>query len=135
MIAHGVVEAAEDAVGMLSGGGALKDVWRFAVIQLLDDYESRLRREGVAAAAILFRETPDPTGDPRVDAAFAALAEHLARRDGWSVPEWADSRDRVSLDWWFVTDLRGLHPLALRESPLSFRKRGVFITASALERV
>lgn len=66
---------------------------------------------------------------------FAALAEHLARRDDWLVPHWASRGDRATLSWWFVTDLRGMHPLALRESPLSFRKRGVFITSGALERV
>jgi hypothetical protein len=27
--------------------------------------------------------------------------------------------------WWFVTDLQGLHPRALIESPSSFRRRGV----------
>jgi hypothetical protein len=36
--------------------------------------------------------------------------------------------------WWFVTDLRGLHPRALVESPSSFRRRGVFITSGALDR-
>jgi hypothetical protein len=36
--------------------------------------------------------------------------------------------------WWFVTTLKGLHPRALVESPLSFRKRGVFITGGALQR-
>jgi len=34
----------------------------------------------------------------------------------------------------FVTALRGLHPGALVESPLSFRKRGIFITSGALQR-
>jgi hypothetical protein len=40
-----------------------------------------------------------------------------------------------ALPWWFVTNLRGLHPRALVESPASFRRRGVFITTDALERV
>ncbi|PSK98802.1 hypothetical protein CLV63_10426 [Murinocardiopsis flavida] len=127
--------AGREATRMLRDGEPLKDVWRFTVIQLLDAYESRLSSEGVENAAALFTDAPSPTGDRRVDAAFAALAEHLARRDGWKVPRWATSADRVTVDWWFVTDLRGMHPLALRESPLSFRKRGVFITSGALERV
>jgi hypothetical protein len=38
------------------------------------------------------------------------------------------------MPWWFVTDFVGLHPRALVESPLSFRKRGVFITSGALSR-
>jgi hypothetical protein len=75
------------------------------------------------------------TGDARVDAAFAAMAEHLGRRDGWQVPAWTREPQREALPWWFVTELRGLHPRALVESPSSFRRRGVFITRGALERV
>lgn len=37
--------------------------------------------------------------------------------------------------WWFVAEMPGFHPRAMVESPLSFRKRGVFITSDALERV
>lgn len=127
--------AAGEAVELLAAGEPLSAVWRYAVVQLLDDYESRLRHDGVRAAAALFAEAPDRTGDTRVDAAFAALAEHLARRDDWPVPPWVKDPTRVTDDWWFVTELRGMHPWSLRESPLSFRRRGVFISANALERV
>lgn len=130
-----VVDAVGEAQRLLAAGEPLKDVWRYAVVQLLDDYTSVLRRRGVAPAAALWSETPEPTGDVRVDAAFAALAEHLARRDGWEPPPWASDPSREALEWWFVTDLVGMHPTALVESPLSFRKRGVFITRDALVRV
>jgi len=120
---------------MLAARRPLKDVWRYVVIQLLDDYAGVLRRGGTDTAARIFAERPDSTGDARVDAALAALAEHLARRDGWPVPDWATEPARQTREWWFVTELSGLHPRALVESPLSFRKRGVFITRDALERV
>ena len=51
------------------------------------------------------------------------MAEYLARRDGWAVPSWARLPGREAWPWWFVTDLRGLHPRALVESPSSFRRR------------
>jgi hypothetical protein len=63
----------------------------------------------------------------------AALAEHLARRDGWERPRWAVEPWRKAQPWWFVTPRR-LHARALVESPLSFHKRGVFITSGALDR-
>lgn len=53
-------------------------------------------------------------------AAFAAMAEHLARRDGWATPGWARLPEREAWPWWFVTDIRGLHPEALVEPPSSF---------------
>jgi hypothetical protein len=104
------------------------------LVQLLDDYKSVLRHDGIDAAARMYVDPPRTTGNAQVDAAFAALAEHLARRDGWRAPKWTRDPAREAMPWWFVTDLRGLHPTALVESPPSFRKRGVFITRSALER-
>jgi hypothetical protein len=89
------------------------------------------------------------TADQAAGSAIAMLAdgERLSRlwryvfvqmlddyRDGWAVPAWARLPEREAWPWWFVTDLRGLHPRALVESPSSFRCRGVFITDGALSR-
>ena len=106
------------------------------IVQMLDDYTSVLRHAGVAAAAQMWSGAPrgTGTGDTRVDAAFAGMPEYLARRDGWTVPAWARLPEREAGPWWFVTDLPGLHPQALVESPSSFRRRGVFITSGALGR-
>ncbi|MGI8647856.1 MAG: hypothetical protein ACR2JX_06495 [Mycobacteriales bacterium] len=135
MNAYDVAQAASDATELLRRGEPLSAAWRHAVLQLLDVYESRLRNAGRETAVALFTEEPPSTEDPRVDAALAALAEHLARRDDWPVPVWARQAHRFTDDWWFVTELRGMHPWSLRESPLSFRRRGIFIAANGLERV
>jgi hypothetical protein len=127
-------QAADSAVAMIEEGERLSRLWRYVFVQLLDDYTSVLRHQGVQAAARMWASAPRPTGDVRVDAAFAAMAEYLARRDGWAVPSWARLPEREAWPWWFVTDLRGLHPRALVESPSSFRRRGVFITSGALDR-
>jgi hypothetical protein len=129
-----VTDAAEVAAGMIAAGDRLSDIWRFAVIQMLDDYRSVLRHNGTAAGARMWQPSPAPTGDVRVDAAFSALAEHLARGDGWPAPRWTREPHREAWPWWFVSELRGMHPRALVESPASFRRRGVFITVGALER-
>jgi hypothetical protein len=127
--------AAALADDLLVQGESLQSVWRYAVVQLLDDYSHEVARAGAAAAARRFEREPAATRSPEVDAALAALTEHLARRDGWSVPAWARKPGRYTSKWWFVTPLRGMHPTALQESPPSFRTRGVFITAGALSRV
>jgi hypothetical protein len=118
---------------MLIDGEPLSRLWRYVFAQLLDDYTSVLHHAGKQAAQ-MWSEAPRGTGDSRVDAAFAAMAEYLARKDGWTVPPWARLPEREAWPWWFVTDLRGLHPRALVESPSSFRRRGVFITSGALDR-
>jgi hypothetical protein len=127
-------QAAGSAIAMLADGERLSRLWRYVFVQMLDDYTSVLRHAGVSAAARMWSGVPRGTGDSRVDAAFAAMAEYLARRDGWTVPAWARLPEREAWPWWFVTDLRGLHPRALVESPSSFRRRGVFITDGALSR-
>ena len=129
------VAAARVARVMIGDGETLASLWRHVVLQTLDEYESVRRLHGVEQAASGFDSEPELTGDDRVDAAIAALAEHLARRDGWRVPDWARQEQRSTLDWWFVDDLPALQAFALRESPLSFRKRGVFIGDGGLQRV
>jgi hypothetical protein len=132
---HEVDDAAATAAQMVVDGEPLQRIWRFAIVQMLDDYMSVLRHDGAETAGRMWTTPPASTGDVRVDAALAALAEHLGRRDGWEVPKWTRDPAREALPWWFVTELRGLHPRALVESPSSFRRRGVFITRDALERV
>jgi len=131
-----------DAVGaalladdLLRNGEALQSVWRYVIVQLLDDYDHDLARAGAVVASWRFSDEPRATRSTEVDAALAALAEYLSRRDSWPLPAWARKPGRYSSKWWFVTPLRGMHPTALQESPTSFRTRGVFITAGALSRV
>jgi hypothetical protein len=129
------VSAALLADDLLLEGETLQSVWRHVIVQLLDDYSRDLARNGASAASRRFSHEPPATRSAEVDAALAALAEYLARRDDWPVPSWARKPGRYSARWWFVTPLRGMHPTALQESPPSFRTRGVFITAGALSRV
>jgi hypothetical protein len=135
LIGLDAVGAARLADELLVGGDALEAVWRYSIVQLFDDYAHELGRDGAEAASRRFMEEPALTRSPEVDAALAALAEYLARRDGWVPPAWARKPGRYSSKWWFVTPLRGMHPTAVQESPPSFRTRGVFITAGALSRI
>lgn len=135
MIGLDAADAATLADDLLAEGETLPAVWRYAILQLLDDYSRDLARSGVSVASQRFSREPAPTRSTEVDAALAALAEYLARRDGWALPPWARKPGRYSSKWWFVSPLRGMHPTALQESPPSFRTRGIFITAGALSRV
>jgi hypothetical protein len=129
------VRAAGHAQELRVADRPLPDLFRHVVLQLLDDYCSVLRASGTAAAAAVFHAAPPLTGDDRVDAALAGLAEHVARRDGWEAPEWAFELERRALHAWWVPQLPGLQVLALRDSPLAFRRRGVFLDPRSLERV
>lgn len=127
--------AAQVARSLRAADRPLPDLFRHVILQLLDDYSSVLRASGPGAAAAVFTVAPPSTGDERVDAALAGLAEHLARRDGWDAPGWAFEPGRRALHAWWVPQLPGLQVLALRDSPLAFRRRGVFLDPRSLDRV
>jgi len=131
-----VSSAAEEARALVERGTeGSESLWRFGVLQLLDDYESTLRHEGLEAAARIFADPPPSTGHSGLDAAFAALACWLASRDGWIPPAWARDPARVARPWWFVSESAYGRAWAMVESPGEFRIRGVFVTPSGLARV
>jgi len=47
-------------------------------------------------------------------------------------PTWVNEPSRFLDTWWFVSELRSLHADALVHTPISFSRRGVFITGDAL---
>lgn len=118
---------------LINDGEALDVCWRFGILQTLDDYTSALRRGGRNLAAGVFADEPPRTGSVEVDAAFAALAEHLAGRDGWPTPAWAQDPSRAT-DGWYPAVPAIFHADADRESPEAFRRRGILITSRSLAR-
>jgi hypothetical protein len=103
--------------------------WRL-VGEVLDD-----EAQGRAAdTKLVVADAPAPTGDATTDALMAALAEYLTLRRGISAPGWTEDSTRFARPWWFVADAPAWIPTSLRESPPSFAKRGIFVTAAGLER-
>jgi len=68
-------------------------------------------------------------GGDIADAYLAAYAEWLADRAGIPRPRWAADRDRVAVDPWFATPLRGW---LIATTPASFRQRNLFTTPEAV---
>jgi len=132
-VRHTAADNALRCAELLAAGESLDARWRFGVLQTLDDYTSTLRRGGAALAALVFTAVPAPTGSDEVDAAFAALADHLAERDGWPVPGWALDPARRA-DGWYPAVPDTWRAEAERDSPRAFAQRGIFITARSLNR-
>ncbi|MFB9774854.1 hypothetical protein [Brevibacterium otitidis] len=132
-VRHTAAGNAKACRDLLAEGEGLDACWRFGILQTLDDYTSTLRRGGPDLAAGVFVDEPEPTGAGELDAAFAALADHLAERDGWTPPVWALDPARHTTAWYpsvpaiFRAD-------ADRESLRAFRQRGVFLTDRSLLR-
>jgi hypothetical protein len=102
------------------------DRWRL-VAEFLEDY----RWERPEFRMALLEAEPDATGDERWDVFLAALAEHLAARDGCGAPAWADGRSLGQL--WFPFNTRAARVDALVHAPAAFRRRGVYVAPEELE--
>lgn len=96
------------------------------VAEFLEEY--RWEPEGERFA--LLKDEPAGTGDQRWDVFLAALAEHLAARDGRRAPEWAESRSLRR--FWFPFNTRAARVDAIVHAPASFRRRGVFVAPEEL---
>ena len=132
-IQHTAAGNARRCADLLAAGDSLDACWRFGILQTLDDYTSTLRRGGTGLAAQVFTAAPAPTGSVELDAAFAALADHLAERDDWEAPVWAYDTARRA-DAWYPAVPDAWRSEAERDSPHAFAQRGIFITARSLNR-
>lgn len=112
-----------------------RDAWRYVIGQAIDTYTSRLNWGSVDDAAATFAEQPPLSGHSGLDAAVAALAEFLAHRDGWSVPQWVQSSARFAPEPWIVASLPSTRVRATRETPVEFGRRGVYVSPDDLVRV
>ena len=113
-------------LGRLLAGADEALRWRL-VAEFLEEY----RWEPSPDRLALLAEEPTSTGDERWDVFLAALAEHLAARDGRATPTWSESR---SLRWlWFPFNTRAARVDAVVHAPAAFRRRGVYVAAQELE--
>jgi transcriptional regulator with XRE-family HTH domain len=84
-------------------------------------------------AAMLSAEPP-LAADHRTNAYLAAVAEHLALRNGLPIPEWAGQASRFLKRPFFPSGLESLKATLLMESPTAFRRRMIFVGADPLYR-
>ncbi len=133
VLRHTAADNALRAGELISAGETLDAGWRSGVLQTLDDYSSSVRRGGIELGAALFAEAPESTGSEELDAAFAALAEFLADRDGWIAPAWVRDPARRTSSWYPAVPSI-FRDEAMRDSPAAFRDRGIFITQRSLAR-
>lgn len=83
----------------------------------------------------LVAERPDDTGDPHADALFAGLAEHLAATRDIACPQWVHEPGRFLDRFWFVSDVAGFRAVALAQTPVALKRRGIFWPVRSLQRV
>jgi transcriptional regulator with XRE-family HTH domain len=104
-------------------------IWR-RLLDFVDDFRGSSR----SGKVWLVEEAPSLVGDPRADAAIAGVVEELCTSSGIPVPAWVDASARFLSPWWFVNELPGYEATALRDTPYSIARHGVFVNEGALAR-
>jgi hypothetical protein len=92
------------------------------------------RRDDVELAGLI-RERPEATGDRKVDALLAGVAEHLAATRDLPCPSWVHEEERFLDRFWFVSTVPGFRAVALAQTPIALKRRGIFWPARSMERV
>jgi hypothetical protein len=103
----------------------------FCLSGVLDDFYGDTSK---ASRARRIAEEPGLTEDPRMNALFGAIGEHLAIR--WNIgtsPAWTNEPERFLDRPWFMGPER-MKGFLLAESPLAFRRRFIFTEAEPLRR-
>lgn len=114
-----------DLAGHLARTRSDQDRWRF-VAEFLEEY----RHEPTTDRTALLADEPPATGNQRWDVFLAALAEHLAARDGRGAATW--TADRRLLSFWFPFNTSAARVDAVVHAPVSFRRRGIFVAPGEL---
>lgn len=98
---------------------------------LISEFLEEHRHEPREKRLELLQEEPPPTGDERWDVFLAALAEHLAAKDGRRGPRWCERRQLYG--FWFPFNTPLARTEAIVHAPAAFRRRGVMIARMELE--
>ena len=96
------------------------------VFEFITEYDATDVRQRAALLA-----DPAQVEDERWDSLLAALAEHLALRDGLEPPVWAAGHQLATA--WFPYDTALARCDAIVHAPGAFKIRNVFLSARELE--
>lgn len=99
------------------------------------DFLDQVHRRSDDELAALIRERPDATGNSKADALLAGVAEHLAAVRGLPCPRWVHEPERFLDRFWFVSAVPGFRAVAIAQTPIALKRRGVFWPARSMERV
>jgi transcriptional regulator with XRE-family HTH domain len=103
-------------------------------LRLLFGFADDFRASSRPGRMALLRDEPQPTGDPRFDAALAGAAELFAREAEIAPPDWVDGPGRFVEPWWFVSSRPPLDAYVFAHTPAVFARHGVFIAREVFDR-
>lgn len=121
-------------------GTSLADVVAFAAVDgeidafLREFLDAFYLEDDQSKRFAMIRDAPALTDDAKANAYLAAVAEHLALRNGLEIPGWVHVDARFLKRPFFPAKLESLKAILLVESPTAFRRRMIFVGADPLYR-
>jgi hypothetical protein len=109
--------------------------FRFELADFLDEFQQAVEPNADAlteAPPLLAGKVADGS---RCDCFLAAVAETLARRNGWRTPDWTFDAERSLDEPSFDFSTREGRLFLLKDSPAAFKSRNLFVTGAVLDRV
>lgn len=101
------------------------------VLSELNDFISNLSAK---ECHVVFKVKPDIKLSAYLSNYLAAMIEQAATKKGFSIPHWLEEIE-VLQEAHFETSLVSLRPYLLINTPISFRKRGIFLDSTIGDRI
>lgn len=105
------------------------------VMPTVREFLDQLPRRDDEEIAALIADPPSLTGRSEADALLAGIAEHLAATRSLRSPEWVLEPARFLDRFWFVSDVPGFRAIALAQTPIALKRRGVMWPERSMRRV
>jgi hypothetical protein len=103
---------------------------------LLADFIDEFNRADMAKKQQMVRRFPfKKIKDKKYAAYIAAAVEELCYRNSMDIPEWVFDKKYRLKEPFFVGGLESLKAFLIAESPVSFRRRNIFVSENVLKRV
>ena len=99
------------------------------------DFLDQAGRAGKRELETMIAERPDPTDDARADALLAGVAEYTAGLQQIVCPNWTSEPERFLERFWFVSAEAGFRAIALAQTPVALKRRGILWPARSMRRV
>lgn len=94
----------------------------------LKDFYASIYLKPLDSREKYFIDEPEITENPKYNAYLAAVAEYFALRHKFKIPQWClDRNTRFLKIPWFPCGSEYLKAILLVESPISFRRRFIFV--------
>jgi len=105
------------------------------VLPLVRDLIDQAQRADSETLARMLADAPARTGDERADALLAGIAEYLAVDRGLTGLAWTREPVLVLDRFWFVSEVRGFRAIAISQTPIALKRRGILWPRRSLGRV